>query len=136
MAAQRISCLEQNLFAKGHLEFVGLFADSDPAQRAALIELHTYEAYEKQFRNLQIQEARLARRREKEIAELHQLQQQRQQKHRDALKQAAGLYLAAQQEGRPFEPARNGFEFSIGAIQEFLESIRAAGARRKPSSGR
>lgn len=123
---QRISCLEQNLFAKGHLEFAGLFADSDPTHRAALVELHTYQVYEKQFRNLQIQEARLARRREKEIAELRQLQQQRQQKEHDALQQAAGLYLAAQQEGTPFEPAHNGFEFSISAIQEFLATARTA----------
>jgi hypothetical protein len=123
---QRIACLELNLFAKGHLEFAGLFAESDPSLRAALIELHTYQTYEKQFRNLQIQEARLARRREKEIAELRQLQRDRCQKQNDALKQAAGLYLAAQQEGKPWEPSHNGFEFSIAAIQGFLDTIRTA----------
>jgi hypothetical protein len=123
---QRIAGLEQNLFAKGHLEFAELFADTTSAQRPALIELHTYQTYEKQFRNLYIQESRLARRREKEIAELRQLQQDRRQKYNDALKQGAGLYLAAQQEGKTWEPPPNGFEFSTAAIQEFLEASRTA----------
>jgi hypothetical protein len=123
---QRIACLEQNLYAKGFVEFAPLFAASDPSQRAALIELHTHQAYEKQFRNLQLQEARLVRRREKEIAEIRQLQQERRQKHHDALEKAAGLYLAAREEGKTWEPAPNGFEFSTDAIHEFLDSIRAA----------
>ncbi len=117
---RRICTLEQTLFSRGRLEFSGLFTDFDPASQAALIELHTYEVYEKQFRNLQLQEARLARRREKEIAELRQLQQQRVQKRNDAIKEAAALYLAAEQAGNPWNPDENGFEFSIVEIKSYL----------------
>jgi hypothetical protein len=36
------------------------------------------------------------------------------------LRKAAGAYLAAKKEHKPFDPARNGFEFSIEEIEEFL----------------
>ena len=121
---RRISNLEQTLFAKGRLDFAEQFANADPSQRASLIELHTYEAYNKQLRNLQLQEARLARRREKEIAEFRNLQQERIRKHNDSLTEAARLYLASQHDGKSWSPQDNGFEFSIAAIQAFLETLR------------
>ena len=55
-----IPALEMALFAKGRIEFAGLF------EEPLLIDAHTFIVYEKQIRNLQLQEARLARRREKE----------------------------------------------------------------------
>jgi len=118
----RICCLEQALFSRGHLQFAHLFADIDPANQSALIELHTFEIYEKQFRNLQLQEARLARRREKEIAELRRLQNERVQKHNDAVKEAAALYLAAEQQGKVWNSEDNRFEFSIDVFKAFLAS--------------
>ena len=42
-----------------------------------MIEVQTFVKYEKQLRHLQLQESRLVRRREKELAELRQLQQAR-----------------------------------------------------------
>ena len=121
---RRISNLEQTFYAKGREEFAELFAKADPAQRTSLIELHTYETYNKQFRNLQLQESRLSRRREKEIAELRRLQQERTQKHQAALEDAARAYLAAQHDGQPFVHPQNGFVFSPAEIQAFLEDLR------------
>ena len=121
---RRVSNLEQTFYAKGREEFAELFAKADPAQRPSLIELHTYETYNKQFRNLQLQESRLARRREKEIAELRRLQQERLQKHQAALEEAARVYLAAQHDGQPFVHPQNGFVFSTAEIQAFLEDLR------------
>jgi cell division protein FtsL len=46
----------------------------------ALIDAHTFITYEKQIRNLHLQEARLSRRRDKEVAELRRLQAERTQK--------------------------------------------------------
>ena len=66
--------------------------------RPGMIELKTFLTYEKQLRNLQLQESRLSRRREKEIAELRELQQARKQKETEAV-------------------AENGFEFSTPHIQ-------------------
>ncbi len=77
---RRIPALEMALFAKGRIEFANLFEEEDLAARPHLIDAHTFLVYEKQIRNLQIQEARLARRREKEMAELRELQRQRKEK--------------------------------------------------------
>jgi hypothetical protein len=74
---RRIPALESALFAKGRVEFANMFEEHELAARPHLIDAHTFLAYEKQIRNLQLQEARLARRREKETAELRAIQQQR-----------------------------------------------------------
>ncbi len=42
------------------------------------------------------------------------------QKHNDAVKEAATLYLAAEQQGKVWNPADNGFEFSIDVVKAFL----------------
>jgi hypothetical protein len=76
---RRIPALEMALFAKGRIEFADLFKEHELDARPHLIDAHTFIVYEKQIRNLQLQEARLARRREKETAELRALQQDRQQ---------------------------------------------------------
>ncbi|HEY6988541.1 MAG TPA: hypothetical protein VH369_09155 [Bryobacteraceae bacterium] len=102
---RRIPALEMALFAKGRIEFANLFEEEDLAARPHLIDAHTFLAYEKQIRNLQIQEARLARRREKEMAELRTLQQQRKEKEQG-------------QEQKTPKPAPNGFVFSTEEIEQ------------------
>src|SRR5690348_2945614 len=82
---RRIPALESALFAKGRIEFAELFNEQDLAARPHLIDAHTFITYEKQIRNLQLQEARLARRREKEIAELRKLQAERIQKQQQEI---------------------------------------------------
>ena len=94
---RRIPALESALFAKGRIEFAELFEEQDLAARPHLIDAHTFLAYEKQIRNLHLQEARLARRRDKEIAELRRLQAERIQK---------------QTNDKPPASANNGFVFS------------------------
>jgi hypothetical protein len=75
---RRIPGLEMAIYARGSVQFADQFEDQDnPDVRRSLIELHTHLAYEKQLRNLQLQEARLVRRREKETAELRRLQNER-----------------------------------------------------------
>ncbi len=83
---QRIPGLEMALFARGREEFAGQFEDQDPAVRSARIDLETFLQYQKPLRNLQIQEGRLQRQRQKDMAELGELQQERRQtdQHRDA----------------------------------------------------
>jgi hypothetical protein len=74
---QRIPGLEMALYARGRQEFAESYLDQDIALRANLIDLDVHLKYEKQLRNLQLQESRLHRRYEKEMAELRQLQQER-----------------------------------------------------------
>jgi hypothetical protein len=125
----RIPALEMALFAKGRIEFADLFEEHAPEARPHLIDAHTFLTYEKQLRNLQLQEARLARRREKETAELRTLQNERTgrsaaQQHLLATlvpavrveeqrnqRQKQALDLASKR--KPFDPAALGFEFSI-----------------------
>jgi hypothetical protein len=45
------------------------------------------------------------------------------------LRKAAAAYLAAKKENTPFDPARNGFEFSIQEIEEFLAAPKPEIAR-------
>ena len=74
---QRIPGLELAIYARGRAEFAETFQHGDPALVASKIELETYLKYEKQLKNLQLQEARLTRRYEKESAELRSLQKER-----------------------------------------------------------
>jgi hypothetical protein len=99
---RRIPALEMALFAKGRIEFADLFEEHELAARPLLIDAHTFLVYEKQIRNLQLQEARLTRRREKETAELRGLQQERKQRELDL-------------------SAANGFEFSTQNVEPFLD---------------
>ena len=122
---KRIPGLESAIYAQGHVEFADAFAGHDPALRPGLIELHTFLTYEKQLRNLQLQEARLHRRREKDNAELARLQQERNSRRRQQLEIAAKLYAKAQRDHTPFEPRDFGFEFSIQDLKDFFDTVRA-----------
>ncbi|MDQ2844018.1 MAG: hypothetical protein M3Y72_23860, partial [Acidobacteriota bacterium] len=70
--------LEMAIYTRGRCEFADRFEDQAPELRTSMIELETHLKYEKQLRNLQLQESRLTRRFEKEKAELRELQKQRQ----------------------------------------------------------
>jgi len=79
--------------------------------------------YEKQFRNLQLQEARLARRRDKETAELRRLQQERKANEAAALERAATAYLLAHHRNQPFDNTVIGFEFSNRTFQAYIANL-------------
>jgi hypothetical protein len=114
----RIPALENAIFAKGRIEFANLFEEHDLEAQPLLIDAHTFLIYEKQIRNLQLQEARLVRRREKETAELRTLQQERIQREKQALDHASKL--------KPLDPPTDGFEFSIQENEQYVEGVRAA----------
>ena len=73
----RIPGLEFAIYARGRREFAELYTEQDLATRISLIDLDVHLKYERQLRNLQLQESRLHRRFEKERAELRQLQNER-----------------------------------------------------------
>ncbi len=74
---QRIPGLEMAIYARGRDEFAETFGELDAAVRSARIDLETFLQYQKPLRNLQLQEGRLQRQREKDMAELRELQQER-----------------------------------------------------------
>lgn len=105
------------IFAKGRIEFANLFDEHELAARPQLMDAHTFLIYEKQIRNLQLQEARLVRRRERETAELRKLQAERIEK--EELREA---------------PPVNGFEFSTTEFQARPLPAPIASANQQPIS--
>jgi hypothetical protein len=119
----RIPCLEMAIFAKGRIEFANLFDEHSPAARPHLMDAHTFLVYEKQIRNLQLQEARLVRRRERESADLRKLQDERIQKAERTKKE----------DTCQAQPA-NGFEFSTTEFQAHPLPARIASTTQQPVS--
>jgi hypothetical protein len=108
---ERIPGLEKNIYALARIEFQNLYPEYGSVIREGLIEAKTFLAYQKQLNNLNIQEARLRRHFEKDLAELRQLQAER--------REAQEAESAASQSPEHIEltlaqrtPAPIGFEFS------------------------
>ncbi len=123
---QRIPHLIMALMTKGREEFAEAFQHLKPAERAVRIELETTLKYENQLRNLQLQENRLHRRHEKDIAELRTVQRERDLQRAQDLAIAANFYLAAQHENKPFDPADLGFVFSAEDVKTYLNAKHAS----------
>jgi hypothetical protein len=126
----RIPGLELAIYAQGYIQFANSLDGHDPSLHASMIELQTFLTYEKQLRNLQLQEARLHRRREKDIAALRTLQEERKEegkrKQLEVLDAAVRQYVIARHDKKPFDPAANGFEFSIEEIEDHLGRMSSA----------
>jgi hypothetical protein len=80
---RRIQELEYAFYAHGDEQFADLFADCPEQDRRSKIVLQTHLTYEKQLRNLHIQESRIDRKRAKALNELEALQSQRLEQSRD-----------------------------------------------------
>jgi hypothetical protein len=115
----RIPSLEMGIFALGRMEFADLFPDYEEGSRKILIEAKTFLAYQRQFANLSIQEGRLRRQAEKDLAALQALQQPRLQATQARLNEASQLYINAVRSGRQqeYDPQALGFEFTVEQIE-------------------
>ncbi len=105
----RLKTLEAGIFIKGQIEFANRYEDQPADTRAQLIQVETYLKYERSIRNLNIQEARLHRRMEKDQAELTRLQTARKREERLA---AEATPVTAAKPAAHAAPNPNGFEFS------------------------
>jgi hypothetical protein len=123
----RIPVLEQGIYALGYREFASEFENEDPTLRKALIETKTYLAYQRQLNNLSIQESRLRRRYDKDLAELTKLQQARATRKRSQLGTLVSLYRDAQKAGLPFDPQELGFEFSAAEVKTYFDECQKQG---------
>jgi hypothetical protein len=115
----RIPALEMGIYALGRLEFAELFPGQEEGVRKQLIEARIYLSYQRQLVNLGVQEGRLRRQAEKDLAALQALQQPRLLRARARLNEAAKLYIGAVRSGRQeeFDPEALGFEFTIEQIE-------------------
>jgi hypothetical protein len=92
----------------------------------ASLELHIRRVYEKAFRNLQLQESRLVRRRDREMKELLALQETRKAKEAEELNQAAQAALVAERDQQPFNVNTLGFEFSTERFAQHMARLSPA----------
>jgi hypothetical protein len=115
----RIPALEYGIYAVGRLEFAAEFSNEDPEVRKHLIEAKIFLTYQRQLNNLSIQESRLRRQREKDLATLRELQQLRNRQRAKRLNEAARQYIQAVHEERHdiWRPNENGFEFSMEEVE-------------------
>ena len=125
----RIPALEMGIYAVGRLEFAAKFAGEDnPGVQAALIEAQIFLAYQKQLNNLSVQEGRLRKQRENDIAALKKLQQERETRINGQIATGIQLYQEARKAGHSFDPAEFGFEITMSQILEkmaYFEAKRA-----------
>jgi hypothetical protein len=121
----RIPGLEIALLTMGHREN----AEREPEDQEPhpeLLELQIRMTHEKHFRNLHIQENRLVRRREKEMAELKAMQEARKAKETEELTKAAQAQLLAQHRKQPCNLAELDFVFSTQQVAAHLASLSPA----------
>jgi hypothetical protein len=113
----RIPTLESGFYALGRHELAADCAqepgnDADPQLRAAMLEAHIFRTYQKDLRNLALQERRLRNQLKQDTAELRRLQEER-------LETAA-----AEAEAKP-ATVPTGFEFSNSPTHVASESVPA-----------
>lgn len=125
---QRIPGLEAGIYAVGNAKLADLHRDvKDEAQRRTMIECEVLFAYERQLRNLYLQESRLRRNLEKDMAALKELQSQRRSQQQAQIDIAAKQLISAIKngQGRQWDPKQNGFEFSLAEIEQRASAIDA-----------
>ncbi|HEY2341497.1 MAG TPA: hypothetical protein VGH90_00645 [Chthoniobacteraceae bacterium] len=118
----RIPSLESGIYAVGRRQLAEQFSDEpDPAVRAAMIEAQVFLTFRKDLRNLALQETRLRRQRETDVAELKALQKHRKESADSEMRKAAEFYRIANKcGGAPFDPQLFGFEFTIEQIEDHI----------------
>jgi hypothetical protein len=124
----RIPSLEMGIYALGRLEFAGEFPKEDETVRKHLIEAKVFLSYRKELNSLSLQESRLRRQREKDLADLKQLQDTRRGEAQRRIGRAAQMCEQARRNGKPFgnaELAKFGFEFSMQPVEDKIEEWKA-----------
>jgi hypothetical protein len=113
---RRIQELEFALYAHGDEQFEAVFQDCPESERRSRVLLQTHLTYEKQFRNLHIQEARIDRKRAKAVAELQGLQAGRESEAAEAFEVeqpvAPDIVAHALSSAMSYPTPQNGFVFS------------------------
>ncbi|MBV8834678.1 MAG: hypothetical protein JO217_08735 [Acidobacteriaceae bacterium] len=110
----RIPSLEMGIYAVGRLEFAQFFANEAPDVRNHLIDAQVFLSYQRQLNNLSIQESRLRRQREKDLAALRCAQEQRTCAEKASSRAAAVKSTQVVRHTRQLQndPAESGFVFS------------------------
>jgi hypothetical protein len=117
----RISAVEDNLFALGQLQNGGQACPDVPQIDAALTTAHTFTLESKQLQLLTLYEQRINRAIQKNLAMLKQLQAARQAAYEAAMKEAAALLKLSEMRGMEYSPKQDGFVFSRDQIHAAID---------------
>jgi hypothetical protein len=118
----RIPSLESGIYAIGRRQLAEQFSNEpEDAVRAAMIEAQVFLTFRKELNNLALQEVRLRRQRDTDLAELKALQKQRKEDADSQMRKAVELYrVADKHRTAPFDPELFGFEFTIEQIENHV----------------
>ena len=128
---RRVPALEAGIYSVGLLEHNSLFLDeADPIKRDRDVQGKLYLIYEKQLKNLSLQERRLRSQHKSDTTELKQLQQDRIEKAKQAeqalkdereaiVKRAAKISANCYKLNKPFRPANFGFDFTYDEYDHY-----------------
>jgi hypothetical protein len=135
----RISAVEDNLFALGHNAKSDEIETEDPEIHAALTAAKVFQEESKQLQLLTLYEQRINRNIQKNLATLQALQAARLAKRETEMKEAKKLLQLSEMKGLPYEPIKDGFVFSNAEIHAAIDKERRLNrahqtdfSRRKP----
>src|SRR6202047_2996288 len=117
----RISAIEDNLFALGLHQNAGQLCPEQPQIDAALTTARVFTQESHQLQLLTLYEQRLNRAIEKNLALLESLQAARKIQHAAEMKDAARLLQLSEMKGLEYQPAKDDFVFSTREIHSELD---------------
>ena len=117
----RISAIEDNLFALGQLQHGGEACRDIPQLDAALTTAHVFTLEAKQLQLLTLYEQRINRAIQKNLALLQSLQATRKAEREAQMKEAAILLQLSEMKGVEYQPAQDGFLFSTAEIHAAID---------------
>jgi hypothetical protein len=122
----RIPTLESGIYAIGRRQLAEAFSDVPDAEvRAVMIDAQIFLTYGKDLGNLALQESRLRRRYQADLAELKEMQRQRTANAAAQMPEAVQYAEWAERREVDFHPAPFGFVFSTEQVRAALDLSRA-----------
>jgi hypothetical protein len=120
----RVSAVEDNLFALGHSAKSEEIETEDPEIHAALTAAKVFTAEAKQLQLLTLYEQRINRNLQKNLATLQALQAARIARREAEMMEAKKLLQLSEMKSLPYEPAQDGFVFSNAQIHAAIDKER------------
>jgi hypothetical protein len=120
----RISAVEDNLFALGHNAHSDDIETENPEIHAALTAAKVFTEESKQLQLLTLYEQRINRNIQKNLALLQGLQAARLARREAEMNEAKKLLQLSEMKGLPYEPIKDGFVFSTAEIHAAIDKER------------
>ncbi len=120
----RLSAIEDNLYALGHSAHSDDIETEHPEIHAALTAAKVFQEESKQLQLLTLYEQRINRNIQKNLATLQALQSARRAKREAEMQEAKKLLQLSEMKGLRYEPTKDGFVFSTAEIHAAIDKER------------